>query len=467
MQSTIRTIAVGLSMGVSAGALASGPPTPVLFDGEVEALLGNGKGVVLRAGAWPSIMNVRWDSGVETVLTGLSGANAASYDGSVVVGSSQDYTHAARWDEGVLTELWATPFEPECCSNEVTHVSGDGTAHFGRATGSGPVYAVRSTGTHHSAMEFPPTPPYHLCDPPPVWPPCSYRPNPARFTATDIPFDGSVVVGQYIFSWLDTLSGLDFYGSSHACIWRVGDSMATELAPDAPSWSRATAISPDGSTVYGRYSDGGTRTFRWTESGGFTALSDFEVSDTSYDGRVCVGEDDDGLILYTHTTGAIEPLQAALTARGADLTGLTITECVGISYDARTLAGNGTDDQGDDVGWMITLNEPIGVLPGDAGGCCVGVPGLAADCTVTVHEADCFALGGTFNGAGSDCIGCPTVCPADWNLDTNVNAQDFFDFVNDFFAGSGPHGQADFNDDGNVNDQDWFDFVESFFEDGC
>lgn len=57
-------------------------------------------------------------------------------------------------------------------------------------------------------------------------------------------------------------------------------------------------------------------------------------------------------------------------------------------------------------------------------------------------------------------------CPADWNGDGNLNDQDWFDWVNDYFTQTGPQGQFDFNGDGNQNDQDWFDFANAFFAPG-
>lgn len=53
------------------------------------------------------------------------------------------------------------------------------------------------------------------------------------------------------------------------------------------------------------------------------------------------------------------------------------------------------------------------------------------------------------------------VCRADWNHDTMVTSQDFFDFITAFFAGA-----ADFNSDGLTNSQDFFDFITQFFG-GC
>jgi hypothetical protein len=52
-------------------------------------------------------------------------------------------------------------------------------------------------------------------------------------------------------------------------------------------------------------------------------------------------------------------------------------------------------------------------------------------------------------------------CPANYNGKDGVNSQDFFDFLNDFFAGD-----ADFNASGGTDSSDFFEFLEVFLA-GC
>ncbi len=58
-------------------------------------------------------------------------------------------------------------------------------------------------------------------------------------------------------------------------------------------------------------------------------------------------------------------------------------------------------------------------------------------------------------------VDCGTPCAPDWNHDGALNSQDFFDFLNSFFAGN-----ADYNRSGATNSQDFFDFLNAFFA-GC
>jgi hypothetical protein len=56
-----------------------------------------------------------------------------------------------------------------------------------------------------------------------------------------------------------------------------------------------------------------------------------------------------------------------------------------------------------------------------------------------------------------------SVCTADFNCSGAVNSQDFFDFLNGFFAGAT---STDINRDGVTNSQDFFDYLNAFFA-GC
>jgi hypothetical protein len=85
---------------------------------------------------------------------------------------------------------------------------------------------------------------------------------------------------------------------------------------------------------------------------------------------------------------------------------------------------------------------------------------------VTAGTSYWVAVGGYSGqrGVGTITISEFPDCPCDWDHSGTVNSQDFFAFINDFFAGN-----ADYNGSGATNSQDYFDFLNCFFEppDGC
>jgi len=86
-----------------------------------------------------------------------------------------------------------------------------------------------------------------------------------------------------------------------------------------------------------------------------------------------------------------------------------------------------------------------------------GTVRLLLTVTLTNSTVD---LNGTANVVATGPLGAPP-CRADWNRDSLVNSQDFFDFLVGFFAQN-----ADFNCSGVTDSQDFFDFLTAFFS-GC
>jgi len=97
---------------------------------------------------------------------------------------------------------------------------------------------------------------------------------------------------------------------------------------------------------------------------------------------------------------------------GAALAGWRLNYVTGVSADGRTIVGGGFNPSGQQEGWRLVL---------------------------------------------------PSLCVPDFNRDSALNSQDFFDYIIAFFAGDTA---ADFNRDKQLNSQDFFDFLAAFFA-GC
>jgi uncharacterized membrane protein len=117
-------------------------------------------------------------------------------------------------------------------------------------------------------------------------------------------------------------------------------------------------------------------------------------------------------------------------------------------------AAQGGVYQGDDTRCGAGACQP----PPPSGACC-----LADGTCVELTEALCTAREGTYQGDSTTCDAaeCPQPCRADWDMDGLLNSNDFFAFLEDYFAG-----EADFNQSGVTNSDDYFAFLTAFFE-GC
>jgi len=236
-----------------------------------------------------------------------SAANAASTDGSVIVGLSYGASNRAfRWTNGVMTDLGVLSGGN---NSEAFGVSGDGSVVVGYSESTSGDRAFRWTNGVMTDLGTLAGGTY------------------SRATATSV--DGNVVVGfsesangTRAFRWtngvmtnLGTLAGGtsseargisadatvitgsadNSNGGHRAFRWTNG--VMTDLGTLAGGdYSYGNAISADGSTIVGQSnSSSGSRAFRWTQAGGMTNLGTLpggnysEAFGVSADGSVVVG----------------------------------------------------------------------------------------------------------------------------------------------------------------------------------
>jgi probable HAF family extracellular repeat protein len=114
---------------------------------------------------------------------------------------------------------------------------------------------------------------------------------------------------------------------------------------------------------------GNYRAFRWTNQSGMIDLSDgvdgllgsFATS-VSGDGRVIVGwgtAADGEVALSWDVEHGLRPLTAALLAdyQLQILAGWKLTRATAVSEDGRTIAGYGTNPQGQTEAWIVTVSN--------------------------------------------------------------------------------------------------------------
>jgi probable HAF family extracellular repeat protein len=161
-------------------------------------------------------------------------------------------------------------------------------------------------------------------------------------------------------------------------MWGLGD------IPGGVFWSRASAVSADGSIVVGRGSSSlGAEAFIWSEVDGMNGLGDLGggpldtadygspflsiAVDVSADGSTVVGTAASTLpdgarrpeaFVWTARDG-MRSIRDILTAEGIDLTGWTLDVATSISADGRTIVGTGTrPNERTKEAWLARLPAP-------------------------------------------------------------------------------------------------------------
>jgi probable HAF family extracellular repeat protein len=191
-----------------------------------------------------------------------------------------------------------------------------------------------------------------------------------------------------------------------------------------------------------------------TPPGQFTFARGYNINDADTIGGTLIlpGGQSDGFeaAIYRQRDGWMEVgvIEGLPESEGYDIN--NAEQVVGRSFDAATQDFRGFVYQGSGVG-LVDLNAVTTGAPGN------------------IFEAWDISNTGLIAANATDELGNVVgvllvpeeACPADWNDSGNVDSQDFFDFLTDFFADN-----ADFNNDGSTNSQDFFDFLAAFFE-GC
>lgn len=184
--------------------------------------------------------------------------------------------------------------------------------------------------------------------------------------------------------------------------------------------SRVSAISADGTVIVGW---GEVSAFRWTREQGMRVLSyEHQWSDacaTNRDGSAIVGWADGRAFLWTEVLGMVD-LNTYLPSIGFDLGTWKLGRAGAISADGRTIAGVGSPDDVQQLGWILTLPTASHLCPANCDGSTVE-PFLNA------NDFACFLNRFAAQDWYANCDGSTN---EPW-----LNANDFQCFLNRFAAG--------------------------------
>lgn len=276
-----------------------------------------------------------------------SGANAASSDGSVVVGSSSSAgstasgAEAFRWTpSGGMVGLGDLPGGR--FHSVARDVSGDGSVAVGFSdSASGEEAFLWTAGGGMVGLG-------------------DLAGGAFVSAATAISADGAVVVGAS-----ESESGVEAFRWTQA-----GGMVGLGELAGGEFRAAASATSADGSAVVGfSFSGSGQEAFYWTSTSGIVGLGDLDggafrssANAISADGSMVVGlatsAAGDEAFVWDATRGMRSLAEVLTTDYGLDLTGWRLESATGISADGQRIVGVGTNPNGFTESWLAILPEP-------------------------------------------------------------------------------------------------------------
>ena len=340
-----------------------------------------------------------------------SSANAVSADGLTVAGASAygaTGSEAFRWYGGVMTGLgFLNPADPFRFSS-ATGISADGSTIIGSSTfdlSAIELEAFRWNGGTMTGLGF-------------LNPLDANR----QSFATSVSADGTVVAGS---SSYDATDNLEAYRWRNGTMTGLGF-LNTNIADPDP-YSRARAVSADGTTVVGESTfnangtgNGQLQAFRWTEAGGMTGLGFMDPGNPNHvsravavsaDGSVVVGQGtfnggQNEPFRWTSATG-MRSITELLTQGGVDLTGWNLAQPTGLSASGLTVVGDGFDPAHKLQGWIARFGAEPGLIT--AGGFADSIGSLdAVPLSVTNRLNSVLAGEADFGGHNGCAPGAPS-----------------------------------------------------------
>ena len=367
-------------------------------------------GAYIESGSSYSYTSFRWrrdigfDEPVPALPNSLSEVRGISDDGRTIVGNIESTFDVTAWivtDGAAVTLLGRT----------VAGISGDGSTCVGWTPADWSPDNQDHAGVFDTSSG--------------EWTTLVLPPQYSGSRAFNASFDGSVIAGE---APIGLLGVPEAFVSSSGGVQRI-------VGPGDYFASSTICVDATGTVVFGsdvRREDDPFEGpvlrrvgWRWTAQDGAVEIGTLEIHAVSRDGRVAVGcyvDEEFGTPTSAQVWDAFHgtrPLAEIMAAAGLvpELAGWTLrtVDAVGRAGLEWSLAGTGTDPEGNDAAWVATL--PFEAL----------------------------------------------ACTADYNLDGFVNGVDFDTFVGAFEAGDVT---ADLDGDGFVNGVD-FDGFTLAFEAGC